>query len=315
MNENQLQNMLGHDTGHTTEPPLRDDFVATSLDLARRRASRGSRTRVVAAGVAVLAAAAITVGVVGGNGPNGDAHSHGGGRGQHESAATAPGAPQALLGRVSLAADEQTVTVRDDQFVYTDVLDDYTAKGPLKGKPVLPPEHYKSWVSVDGSRPGKVVGPGKNATLPVTGSPASLDTPNYRFLETLPTDPAKLVAVLRTQRGMYKQSVSDDDALWRSLSALLNNSPVMPPKLAATIYQVAAKVPGITVVNDATDAAGRHGIAVSRTSGFDGSQITWIFDPKSYQYLGERQDSVNDADATAVVLRGVVDQVGQLPNS
>lgn len=283
--------------------------MSENLPPAPRR-TRARRASWIAVGGVAVVAAAVTAGVAATAGPAARPARN---RVAASRVTAAPNSAQALLGRVSLAADEQAVTVRDDQFVYTDVLSDYTVQHPTKDKPALPPQHDQAWVSVDGSRPGRAVGPGKDATLPVTGVPASLDNPDYHFLETLPTDPDTLLAMLRSERGMYKQSVSPDDALWMSLDALISQSPVMPPKLAAAIYQVAAKVPGITLVKGATDAAGRHGVGVSRTSGFDGSQTTWIFDPKTYQYLGERQTSTHDSEVTAIVRRGVVDQVGQLP--
>lgn len=309
MTESQLQELFDRDDQGAAVPPP-DGFVDTSLSLARRRARIRRGSRIAVAGVAVLAAAAVTGGLAATAGPTarpGRSHA------AASRASAAPNSAQALLGRVSLAADEQTVTVRDDQFIYTDILSDYNTTGPTGGKPTHLSGHDQAWVSVDGSRPGRVTGPGKDKTVPVTGVPASLEAPNYHYLETLPTDPDKLLAALRADRGMYKQTVSPDDALWMSLDALINNSVVMPPKLTAAVYRTAAQVPGITLVDDVTDAAGRHGIGVTRTVAFDGSRTTWIFDPKTYQYLGERSVSSNDSMVTAVVGRGVVDQAGQLP--
>lgn len=107
-----------------------------------------------------------------------------------------------------------------------------------------------------------------------------------------------------------------DDPIPSRLATNLVDRGVLPPKLATAVYQAAAKVPGVRKVDDLTDASGRHGVAVSRT-GSDGTTTSWIFDPKTYQFLGERavgKDSSQNAQ-TAILARGVVDQVGQLPTS
>ena len=56
---------------------------------------------------------------------------------------------------------------------------------------------------------------------------------------------------------------------------------LVPPKLAAALFRVAATIPGATVVPHATNAAGQAGVAVSRS----GAEL--IFDPKTYQLIGE----------------------------
>jgi hypothetical protein len=305
MSETEFQELLTREEPH--EPPLPAGFAGTSLYRARRRVRTRRLARIGVSGAAVVAAAAVTALVVTTAGPAAGPTTHPGR--SHQQLAAPRSDAQRLLAQVSLAADEQTVTVRDDQFIYADVLSSLTGGN----KPPLVRQHDQAWVSVDGSRPGRAVGPGKDATLPVTGTPASIDSPNYRYLETLPTDPAKLIALLRGQRGMYKQSVSDDDALWMSLDGLIKSAPVMPPKLAAAVYQAAAEVPGITVVRDVTDAAGRHGVGVSYAVSFDGTRSTWIFDPKTDQYLGDRQVTQQDTEVTALLGHGVVDQVGELP--
>ena len=56
---------------------------------------------------------------------------------------------------------------------------------------------------------------------------------------------------------------------------------LVPPKLAAALFRVAATIPGATVVPHATNAVGRAGVAVSR------SGLELIFDPRTYQLIGE----------------------------
>ncbi len=51
-----------------------------------------------------------------------------------------------------------------------------------------------------------------------------------------------------------------------TIGDLLGES-IAPPEVSAALYRAAALIPGVTVVPDAVDAAGRHGVAVA----FDGS--------------------------------------------
>jgi Sigma-70 region 2 len=86
--------------------------------------------------------------------------------------------------------------------------------------------------------------------------------------------------------------------------------------------RAAARIPGITVVDDATDALGRHGIAIARTDGL--SRTEWIFDRTGLQFLGERSvltEAMGPVPAgtvtasTAIVARAIVDRAGQEPAS
>jgi hypothetical protein len=54
-----------------------------------------------------------------------------------------------------------------------------------------------------------------------------------------------------------------DDQAWTDISDLLKTT-LTPPKLTAALFQVAATIPGATVVPHARDAAGQAGIAVAR---------------------------------------------------
>ncbi|WP_435845812.1 hypothetical protein [Streptomyces exfoliatus] len=79
-----------------------------------------------------------------------------------------------------------------------------------------------------------------------------------------------------------------------------------------------ARIPGVTVVDDAVDAAGRHGVAVARTHA--GERTEWIFDKNTLEFLGERGVMVEDTAwakagqitaTTAVLNRGISDEPGE----
>jgi hypothetical protein len=316
MSETELRDLFTRDDLHTDEPPLPDGFAGTSLDRARHRVRARRRARFALSGVAVVAAAAVAALVVTTAGPAGPAV-----RPYRQPAAAAPDNAQLLLGRVALAADDQTVTVRDDQFIYSDTLAQYTSYTKVNGKMVgqlQQPYHETLWLPVDNAKTG-VSRIGTKDYRDRT--PGSITSPDYHFLQTLPTDPDRLLALLRAAvapdlKYAKAKHATADDLLWAQLTSLATQ-PVMPPKLAAAVYQAAAKVPGITLVKDTTDASGRHGIGVSHhIPDVDDVTQTWIFDPKTYQYLGEREVGTAGGSLhglTALLSHGVVDQLGQLP--
>ena len=63
---------------------------------------------------------------------------------------------------------------------------------------------------------------------------------------------------------------------------------LVPPRLAAALFKVAATIPGATVKPHVTDAAGRAGIAVARVGQEYPEDNELIFDPRTYRLLGQR---------------------------
>jgi hypothetical protein len=89
---------------------------------------------------------------------------------------------------------------------------------------------------------------------------------------------------------------------------------IAPPRVSAALYRAAALIPGVTVVADATDAIGRHGIAVAFT--YQGTRTEWIFSKQTLLHLGERDVDVANGSMTgesAVLHRAFVGRAGQLP--
>lgn len=86
----------------------------------------------------------------------------------------------------------------------------------------------------------------------------------------------------------------------------------------------AGKIPGVVVVDHAKDAAGREGIALAHVDQQNGYRTEWIFDRKTYAYLGSRDLQVKQVGAikpgtvlecTAVPERAVVDAQKQRPGA
>lgn len=232
-------------------------------------------------------------------------------------------AVQLLNHIATVAARKPEVSVRDDQFAYTEI----KMRFPLvAGKPLGSLLTERMWKSVNGSRDSLTERPDGWSVIGIPSpkreaykSPKpNLDNPDYRYLTTLPTDPDELLKLFYADdSGSYE--VRPDDVAFDHMGSMLEMNPV-PPKLGAAIYQAMAKIPNVTLIKDETDAIGRHGVAIAYTS--DNRRIEWIFDKRTYELLGSRAVSTADGPhakkgdvdtITAITTRGVVDKPGQQP--
>src|SRR5262245_33878732 len=138
----------------------------------------------------------------------------------------------------------------------------------------------------------------------------SMNDPTYRFLQSLPTNPQVLLGLI--ERDMQGQLPRPEEA-FTTIGDLLREA-IAPPTVSAALYRAAALIPGVTVVADATDAVGRHGVAVAFT--YQGTRSEWIFSRQTLQYLGERDVNVANGSTTgesAILRRAFVGHRGQLP--
>ncbi|GAA2325936.1 CU044_5270 family protein [Streptomyces kunmingensis] len=228
----------------------------------------------------------------------------------------------ALLEDIALAAAHENVPggIRDDQFVYIESKVGYTTHQEGK-KAKLDPVHKREvWLSVDGLHTGLIREPdygfaGEEALKP--DLPLYEGSTNYRNLQTLPTDPD---AMLKWLHRVSAGGESKDQNTFVQVGDLSFES-LMPAAQSAALYRAAAKIPGVVVVPDAVDAAGRRGVAVARVN--DGERQELIFDKKTKQFLGERTVAVEDlpdgqkkgelTGSSAILERAVVDKPGQRP--
>ncbi|MFE3830372.1 CU044_5270 family protein [Streptomyces sp. NPDC059092] len=226
----------------------------------------------------------------------------------------------ALLENIALAAEREKVPgdIRDDQFVYVESRVGYTAHGEGRTAKLDPLHKREVWLSVDGLHTGLVRegnGRGENALPPSLPLPES--SANYRNLQTLPTDPDEMLKWLhRVSEG----GESEDQNTFVKVGDL-SFEVLMPSAQSAALYRAAAKIPGVVVIPDAVDAAGRHGVAVARVN--NGERQELIFDKETKQFLGERSIAVEDlpdgqkkgelTGSSAIIERAVVDKPGQRP--
>ncbi|MFE7395793.1 CU044_5270 family protein [Streptomyces sp. NPDC057557] len=252
-----------------------------------------------------------------------------------------PGTSEAaqLLDRIALAAaGQEQPTVRADQFVYIESKVAFAGQSAGGGEVTMPPAHTRQvWLSADGSRPGLLREEGEpdsslGGDAPVydldgrgaTPRPrtahkkaASISDPTHEYVASLPTDPDALLKLIRDET--HGQGQDSDQRAFTAIGDLLAET-WAPPQVGAALYQAAAKIPGVTVIDAATDAAGREGVAVTRTA--QGQQTQWVFDRTTYAFLGERTVLTESGDAgpagtvvgtSAVLTRAAVDRPGETP--
>jgi hypothetical protein len=147
--------------------------------------------------------------------------------------------------------------------------------------------------------------PRPDVTCPSEGN---LGDPTYRLLQSLPTSPAALLRKIEAGN-----SAADDDAIG-TIGSLIQET-IAPPAVAAALYRAAALLPGATLISDAVNADGEHGIGIAWTSS-NGNRNEWIFSRSTLQYIGDRVYNVSTgvvSGESAILQRAFVDKAGQLP--
>ncbi|WP_405833238.1 CU044_5270 family protein [Streptomyces sp. NBC_01176] len=293
-------------------------------------AKRGiPRWSLIAAPVAALAvAAAVAVSVTGsGTGPADDSVAMA--SVITVQPASAHGAT-AFLSQVAAAAGKQkSPVVGAHQFIYvkskvgfTHQVKQRTIGGPAK----LDAVHQREvWLAADPSKDGLIHEGGQNITIHNSGAgvvnPDAASQPprpgTVPQIASLSTDPdALLKQIYSATRG---EAPGKDAAAFNWVGDTVSES-IVPGDVASAIWRAAAKIPGVVLVKDATDAAGRHGEAIAHVS--NGERTEYIFDRDTHLFLGERSYLVKDTPegkagmltgTSAILSRAVVNKMGDLP--
>ncbi len=286
---------------HTLKEHLMSELRLAGSPPAGRPATRRRRTPaiVIAAATAAALAAAVVLTLLPGN-----------------TSGASPAAMRLLAKIATAAARQPSPPVRDSQFWYIKSWVAYlVCNGGSGNNCVLEKPHERQiWLSVSNlcvtgllREDGQDTPLAENTSCPDRGH---MNAPTYRFLQSLPTDPRALLNLI--EREMAGQQPRPEEA-FTTIGDLLREA-IAPPRVSAALYRAAALIPGVTVVADATDAVGRHGVAVAMT--FQGVRSEWIFSRQTLQYLGERDINIaNGATAgeAAVLQRAFVNHAGQIP--
>ena len=272
--------------------------LPASMPATRHRRRRSA----IIVAAAVAAAAAITLALLPRNGPG-----------------ASPAAMRLLAKIAAAAAAQPTAHVRNDQFSYLSSWVSYQVCQGGSGNDCVmeKPHETQLWQSVSNQCvTGLVREYGQDTPLTFSSNylhcpyPGDVHDPTYRFLQKLPTDPHALLSLI--EREMQGQLPRPEEA-FTTIGDLIGQA-IAPPAVSAALYRAAALIPGVTVVASATDAIGRHGVAVAFT--YQGTRTEWIFSTRTLVYLGSRSvDLANGATTgmSAVTQRAFVDQAGQLP--
>ena len=266
-------------------------------------ATRRRRPAIVLAAVGAAAlAAAIVVTLLPGNTPG-----------------TSPAAARLLAKIATAAARQPSPPVQGSQFWYIKSWVAYQSCDGGTGRCVLEKPHERQiWQSVSNlCVTGLLREDGQDTPLKFSSNylhcpyRGGMNDPTYRFLRSLPTDPQALLSRIEQQMsGQLPQPVE----AFTTIGDLLREA-IAPPRVSAALYRAAALIPGVTVVPNATDAIGRHGVAVALT--YQGVRTEWIFSRHTLLYLGESDVKVATGAITgkaAVLQRAFVDHAGQIPH-
>jgi len=287
----------------TLKEHLMSELRLAASPPAGRPATRRRKPAIViaAAGAAALAAAIVLI-LLPGN-----------------TSGASPAAVRLLAKIATTAARQPSPPVRDSQFWYIKSWVAYqVCNGGSGNNCVLEKPHERQiWQSVSNlCVTGLLREDGQDTPLKFSSNylhcpyRGGVNDPSYRFLQSLPTDPHALLDLI--ERQMSGQQPPPQEA-FTTIGDLLREA-IAPPPVSAALYRAAALIPGVTVVADATDAAGRHGVAVAMTVG--GVRYEWIFSKQTLRYLGEHDINLangSTAGEAAVLQRAFVDHAGQIP--
>ncbi|MEU4688065.1 CU044_5270 family protein [Actinoplanes sp. NPDC023714] len=245
-----------------------------------------------------------------------------------------PTASDVLLLAAAEARRAPVLSARPDQFVFTESIAAWgggtTEMDGTETYRVPVPMTRRIWQSVDGEHDGLLrqvpVDPKGENPLPELADspiPACGDLPREDcgtasvYRTDLPTEATAMRAyIYNLDRG----GQTPDYGAFENIADQLRESYVPPASLGA-LFEAAATIPGVTVLPARVELAGRTGIAVARAD--DGFRKELVFDPETYEYLGERLVAVRTtglgepagtvAGYTAQLRVAVVDKPGQLP--
>ena len=217
------------------------------------------------------------------------------------------------------------------QFEYTKSVQAYTTTDGGKGWTALTPKVREIWQGPSGgllhetsAKPEFLSARDRQLWIaagrpPLTGPEGTTKLPPPPPLD-LPTNPDALYAKL------HDQSVGNANGTEAEMFTLIGDAlreTYASPALRASLYEVAARIPGVELVGPLTDRSGRHGVAVAYSSSVDHERQELIFDPKTSVLLAEQYvvldgNSFGYPEGTVIgystyVSSGVVSRLGARP--
>ncbi|MGI5493350.1 CU044_5270 family protein [Microtetraspora malaysiensis] len=305
MNEIQLLNMLRDEV--PAQPDLRAEEhrllteIRAGSSTPRRSVRLMPRLRWGLALAGAGALAAVTMIQLGGADGPGDGPP-----------AVRPPTAAAVLEKAALvAAKSAAVEIRPDQWFYMKESQHLGGNLPT----------FEHWSRMDGDGDAIRTDSGNLKIGDGEKGPAN-PARTQREVESFPDDPDALLEHFRNlPNGRSALSIcapacpaesEKDIKAFETIGWYLKFGPMISPNKAATMYRALARIPQVTIEENATDGDGRTGVGVVLDLGTAGKGY-YILDPGDYHYLGVK--AVNDGQtfAMSVLASGIVDKPGQVP--
>jgi hypothetical protein len=221
------------------------------------------------------------------------------------SAAAEPALAEVLDDAAASAAAQQPTVPGPHQFLYTRSEDAYLLSSGRWS--VLVPSRRQSWLSFDSSRTGRVrevngrprfVSADQRAGWLAAGSPplpqagavddATISGGSMIDPAGLPTDPPRLRALIEARQIAGVEGPPGAAETFVLVGDMLRES-YLPSALRAALYGVLAELPGVELLGEVSDPAGRAGTAVAYADRRRGVRRELVFDPETSALLAERQ--------------------------
>ncbi|HEX6469455.1 MAG TPA: CU044_5270 family protein, partial [Streptosporangiaceae bacterium] len=202
-----------------------------------------------------------------------------------------------LARRAPVPAPTQWVYVKKDMTISHDA--------PSGAMRQVPGSHHivETWTRVDMQYMAHLRG---GATVVISthggfGTPIGWPAISYPYLNSLPTDPAALLATIRRNIiATYAYRAiggSGDDQVFEAIHALIENYPVLPARLNAALYGVLARLDGVRL-GHRVDNAGRRMLSLDHVE--DGLRTSLLINPVTYAYAGQQAVQVRDHSVTGL---------------
>jgi hypothetical protein len=207
--------------------------------------------------------------------------------------------------------------------------------GPAGGLPSGPPDGKvvsQGWARADGMELAYIQN-GKLVVTPGGGELSAFASSSYSYLDSLPSSPAKLKAII--ERGLKADNYvigGGNPGVFNAIQALMENM-VLPLRLRAALYAVLASDPAVHFDPRVADLAGRVGAGFYSVQ--QGQKDEIIINRTTYAYMGDVDIATKASgklynsedpsggsihiskgellDDEAVLQAGIVQHAGQVP--
>ncbi|GAA3652379.1 hypothetical protein GCM10022224_014090 [Nonomuraea antimicrobica] len=151
-------------------------------------------------------------------------------------------------------------------------------------------ETLETWHSLDGKQMAIDDGAGKLVIEEVTTGLTGAD------LAKAPVTPDAVLAKIKasvaaTPASPFDQGASEPERTFKTIGTLMGGQ-ALTPEVRAALFRALPMVEGVSVKQDAVDAAGRHGVAFAYTGAEERSEI--IVDAEDYRFLGRYGENLAD---------------------